>query len=266
MDDAWHALTARGMGWGDLLDILAVAIFIYYIIRQVRGTPAVQMLLGVIVLMVANALSSFLDMTATHRFLQNLLFYIPFAIIVLFREPIRKLLATLGSAFFTPRGGLDLRHRLARETAIAAFALAHQKYGALILFERTQGLKDYADTGVKLDAELTSSLLSTLFYPGTPLHDGAVVIMDGRVAAAGCYLPLSAREFPTEFGTRHRAAAGISELTDAVCVVVSEERGSVTVALEGTFWTAHSGEELERALYEILGGKTREHAASVPTP
>lgn len=168
MDDAWHALRARGVGWGDLLDILAVAIFIYYIIRQVRGTPAVQMLLGVIVLMVANALSSFLDMTATHRFLQNLLFYIPFAIIVLFREPIRKLLATLGSAFFTPRGGLDIRHRLARETAIAAFALAHQKFGALILFERTQGLKDYADTGVKLDAELTSSLLSTLFIPAPP--------------------------------------------------------------------------------------------------
>ena len=263
MQDAWHALTARGLGWGDLLDILVVAVFIYYIIRQVRGTPAVQMLLGVIVLMVANALSNFFDLTATHRFLQNLLFYLPFAIIVLFREPIRKLLATLGSAFFTPRGGLDLRSRLARETAIAAFALAHQKYGALILFERTQGLKDYADTGVKLDAELTSSLLTTSSFRA-PLHDGAVVVMDGRVAAAGCYLPLSAREFPTEFGTRHRAAAGISELTDAACVVVSEERGSVTVALEGTFLTAHSGEELEKVLYEILGGKAREHAASVP--
>ena len=264
MQEALQALAARGLGWIDLLDVLAVAIFIFYIIRQVRGTPAVQMLLGVIVLMAADALSRVLGLTTAHRFLQNLLFYIPFAIIVVFREPIRKTLATLGSAFFSPRGSLGLRHRLARETAIAAFALARQRQGALILFERTQGLKDYADTGVKLDAELTSSLLTTLFYPGTSLHDGAVVVMDGRVAAAGCYLPLSAREFPTEFGTRHRAAAGISELTDAACVVVSEERGMVSVAIEGEFVKVASGEELEKTLYHILGGKAREHAASVP--
>ena len=105
---------------------------------------------------------------------------------------------------------------------------------------------------------MTASLLSTLFFPGTALHDGAAVIMDGRLAAAGCYLPLSAREFPTEFGTRHRAAAGISELTDAVCVVVSEERGSVTVIVEGSFEPAASGEELEKMLYAHLGGKPRE--------
>jgi diadenylate cyclase len=258
MQEALQALASRGLGWIDLLDILAVALFIYYLLRQVRGTPAVQMLLGVIVLVVANALSNFLDMTATHRFLQNLLFYIPFAIIVLFREPIRKALASLGSAFFMPRGSMELRHLLARETAIAAFALAHQKHGALIVFERTQGLKDFADTGVKLNAEVSASLLSTLFFPGTALHDGAALIMDGRLSAAGCYLPLSAREYPAEFGTRHRAAAGVSELTDAVCVVVSEERGSVTVIVEGSFEPASSGEELEKMLYAHLGGRTRE--------
>jgi diadenylate cyclase len=266
MQDAWSALTSRGAGWIDILDILAVAVLLFFILRQVRGTPAVQMLLGVIVLALANALSQFMEMTATHRFLQNLLFYIPFAIIVLFREPIRKALAVLGSTFFTPRGSLDLRSQLARETAIAAFSLAHLKHGALITFERTQGLKDYADTGVKVGAELSSNLLSTIFFPGTALHDGAAVVMDGRLAAAGCYLPLSAREFPQEYGTRHRAAAGISELTDAVCVIVSEERGTVSLATEGEFETVKSGEELEKRLFRLLGGKPREQAAHADDP
>ncbi len=262
MQDVWRVLASRGIGWIDAVDILTVAAFLFFFMRQVRGTPAVQMVLGVIVLVMANVVSQFLGMAATHRFLQNLLFYIPFAIIVLFREPIRKALAALGSTFFTPRGSLELRHQLARETAIAAFALARLRQGALITFERTQGLKDYADTGVKVDAELSSSLLSTLFFTGSPLHDGAAVIMDGRVAAAGCYLPLSAREFPQEYGTRHRAAAGVTELTDALCVVVSEERGSVSVAVEGNFEGAANGEELEKLLYQLLGGKPREHAAA----
>ncbi len=262
MQEAWYALLSRGIGWIDLLDILAVAALLFFIIRQVRGTPAVQMLLGVIVLVVANILAQFLDMAATHRFLQNLLFYIPFAIIVLFREPIRKALAALGSAFFTSRGSLEMRHQLARETAVAVFGLAHLRQGALVVFERTQGLKDYADTGVKVDAEVSSGLLSTIFFPGTALHDGAAVVMDGRLSAAGCYLPLSARDFPTEYGTRHRAAAGITEMTDAVCVVVSEERGSVILAVEGNFERVNSGEELEKKLYQLLGGKPRENAAA----
>ncbi|MEJ2422681.1 MAG: diadenylate cyclase CdaA, partial [Acidobacteriota bacterium] len=233
MENALKALMIRGFHWYDLLDIIAVAVLIYYAIIQVRGTRAVQMVLGVLVLFVADVLSGWLGMTTTHRILQNLLFYIPFAIIVLFQQTIRRALASLGSMLFGRRALYQAALRSSQEAARACFALAKNYHGGLVIFERTQGLKNYAETGVAIGAGVTSDLIRTIFYPGTPLHDGAVIVSEGEVVAAGCFLPLSALPLPTEYGTRHRAAVGITEETDAVCVVVSEERGRVSLAVNG---------------------------------
>ncbi len=264
MQEALHALAARGLHWFDVLDVLAVALLFYWVIRQVRGTRAVQMLLGAVVLVVANLVSGWLEMTTTHRILQNVLFYIPFAIIVLFQDTIRKALASLGSAFFSRRMASEATVRLARETAAACFALAGRRHGALVIFERTQGLKDYAETAVKVHAELSSALLTTIFYPGGPMHDGAVIVVEGLVEWAGCLLPLSSSDLPSDFGTRHRAALGVTEETDAVCVVVSEERGTVAIAAEGLIEAVRDAEALEQRLVRLLGGTRVESQETAP--
>jgi len=152
MQEAFRMLAVRGVHWYDVLDVLAVALLFFFVLRQVRGTRALQMLLGVLALAVANVASGWLKMTATHRLLQNLLFYIPFAIIVLFQEPIQKALAKLGSIFFGRGATLAVTRRVASETAQASFTLAGRRHGALIIFERTQGLKDIEETGIKVDA------------------------------------------------------------------------------------------------------------------
>jgi diadenylate cyclase len=261
MQEAFRMLAARGLHWFDVLDVLAVALLFFFVLRQVRGTRALQMLLGVLALAVANAVSGWLDLTATHRLLQNLLFYIPFAIIVLFQEPIQKALAKLGGVFFGRGATLAVARRVARETAQASFAMAGRRHGALILFERAQGLKDIEETGIKVDAELTADLLTTLFYPGTALHDGAAVVVEDRVRAAGCYLPLSDKPLPTEYGTRHRAAVGVTELTDAVTVIVSEERGVVSLVVDGAIAPVSDAHDLEARLTKLLGGKPRAEVA-----
>jgi diadenylate cyclase len=255
-------LMDRGIHWYDALDVAALALLFFFVLRQVRGTRALQMLLGVVSLMVAKVASGLLGMSATQRILETVLFYVPFAIIVLFQEPIQKALAKLGGVFFGRGATLAATRRVVGETAEASFALAQRRHGALIVFERSQGLKDIGETGVRLDALLNADLLSTLFYPGTPLHDGAAVVVEDRVAAVGCYLPLSAKPLPTEYGTRHRAALGVSEITDAVTVVVSEERGVVSLVVDGAISPVADPREFETMLMSLLGGRPRAERAA----
>lgn len=264
MHEAFRMLAARGVHWYDVLDVVAVALLFFFVLRQVKGTRAFQMLLGVMALAVANVVSGWLGMTSAHRLLENLLFYVPFAIIVLFQETIRKALAKLGSVFFGRGATLAVTRRVARETALASFTMAGRRHGALIIFERTQGLKDIEETGVRVDAEVTADLITTLFYPGTPLHDGAAVIVEDKIRAAGCYLPLSAKPLPTEYGTRHRAAVGVSELTDAVTIIVSEERGVVSLVVDGAITPVADARELEAKLTKLLGGAPRAEVAAEP--
>ncbi len=258
MQEAIHILTVRGVHWLDVVDVLAVALLLFFVLRQVRGTRAVQMIIGVFVLVVANALAGWIGLTATHRVLQNLLFYVPFAIIVLFQDPIRKVLASTGSAFFGRKTVLGITERVAREASHACFSLVQQRQGALILFERTQGLKDFIETGVKINADISRALLVTIFYPGTPIHDGAVIIVEGVIKAANCLLPISSSPLPAEFGTRHRAAVGATEQTDAFCIVVSEERGEVSVVVEGVIQRVSSIDELAARITRLMGGKAVE--------
>lgn len=217
----------------DLIDIALVAYVIYRFLLLIRGTRGVQMTFGIVVLLLLYWSSRYLGLTTVQWLLSNVLTYIVFAIIVLFQSEIRRGLAGIGK---TPILGRQIRQRSEgfEEITQAATTLASRKIGALIVIERDIGLKNYVENGIVLDAMLAFDLLVTIFNPNTPLHDGAVIIQRNRVAAAACFLPLTLDPYHSkELGTRHRAAIGITEETDAVAVIVSEETGVISLAING---------------------------------
>lgn len=226
------------LDWVSLIDIALVTVVIFGLLALVRGTQAVVLLRGVILLVVSIALlTTFLRLRAFTWLLRNTLPALLISIPVIFAPEIRRALERLG------RAGLGL-HLGAREAdtqplietlAGAAQRLSERRHGGLIIIERQTGLKDYADTGVRLDAAVTVELLLQIFYPNTPLHDGAVILKGDRVIAAACIMPLTAGEHlaDRQMGLRHRAALGISEVSDAVALVVSEETGVISVAHNG---------------------------------
>jgi diadenylate cyclase len=230
------ALHLENLGAVALLDIAVLAVLIYQFLLLVRGTRAASMITGCVALVLAHLFTGpgLFHLPAVHAVLGTLLLYIPFAIIVLFQNPIRQALTRVGR---NPLSGLRPRARhedLAEEVALAAAALASRRLGALVVFEREMGLRAFAETGISLDAHPSYDLLMNIFARGTPLHDGAVVVAEGRIRAASCYLPLTTRPgLSRSLGTRHRAAVGITEESDAVAVVVSEERGIISVAEAG---------------------------------
>jgi uncharacterized protein (TIGR00159 family) len=219
-----------------LLDIGILALIIYQLLLLVRGTRAVQVIVGVVALVLFHFFTGpdLLDLKAVHTVLGDTLIYIPFVIVILFQNQIRQALTRFGRnpiAALFPRRPTDT---VAEEVALAASALASKRLGALIIIERKMGLRAFSQTGIKLEAVVSYDLLMNLFTRGSPLHDGAVIIVEGKIQAASCYLPLTMN--PTlsrTFGTRHRAAIGITEESDALAVVVSEERGVVSLAEDG---------------------------------
>ena len=221
----------------DLVDILAVYVIVYLLLKLVRGTRAVQMAFGLVVVALIYQLAIWLDLRMVQTLVRWALQYAPLVVIVLFQSELRAALTHIGK---TLRNPLMLRDRAAvpkrsfDEVVLASTALASRRTGALIVFERDVGLQNHIDTGVKLDADLTYDLLVTVFDPHTPLHDGAVIIRVDRVAAASCFLPLTLNpRLSKELGTRHRAAIGITEDSDAVAVVVSEETGTISFVSGG---------------------------------
>jgi diadenylate cyclase len=220
--------------WRDAVDVLIVALIAYMLLRLIRGTRAVQMVLGILTVFVIYEIAVFLNLIALRTILQALFFYVPFAIIVLFAQELRRALATVGhTPFFAWFSGYQAEETIS-DIVLAVTSLSARRTGALIVLERREGLKNYIENGVRLDSAVSYDLLVTVFAPGTPLHDGAVILSGERVAAAACFLPLSLNEgLSKRFGTRHRAAIGITEETDALAVVVSEERGTISVARNG---------------------------------
>ncbi|HXM77808.1 MAG TPA: diadenylate cyclase CdaA [Thermoanaerobaculia bacterium] len=220
--------------WRDAVDVLIVALIVYMLLRLIRGTRAVQMVLGILTVFVIYEIAVFLNLVALRTILQALFFYVPFAIIVLFAQELRRALATFGrTPFFAWFSGYQAEETIS-DIVLAVTSLSARRTGALIVLERREGLKNYIENGVQLDSAVSYDLLVTVFAPGTPLHDGAVILSGERVAAAACFLPLSLNEgLSKRFGTRHRAAIGITEETDALAVVVSEERGTISVARNG---------------------------------
>lgn len=250
------------LDWLAVLDILLVALVIYGLLALVRGTQAVVLLRGIIFLVVATVmLTSFLRLPAFSWLLRNSLPALLIAVPVIFAPEIRRALERLGRA----GTGININTSEAEQEQVieaianAAVRLSERRHGALIVIERQVGLKNYTDTGVSLDAIVSVELLVQVFYPNTPLHDGAVILKGSRIAAAACVMPLTSGENITDrqMGLRHRAALGISEVSDAVAVVVSEETGSISVAHNGRMIQRLDAARLRRilaAFYRPRGG------------
>ena len=239
------------VGWRDLLDILAVAVLCYYGIRFVRGTRAMAALNGLLLLLALYAAAQFLGLFTLTWLLQNLFSSLFLVIVILFHEDIRQALSNINFRQIFRRK-TNMRGELIKTLSATACALASRRIGAIFVIERSVSLGDIREKGVHIDAVVSQDLLSTIFFPNTALHDGAVIISrEDRVVAAGCVLPLAnlARQ---HFGTRHRAAIGITEVSDAISIVVSEERGEVTIAQEGHLSNPLTQERLERILTNAL--------------
>jgi len=235
-------------------DILLISLSIYWVLLLIRGTTAMTVLRGAgVILTVAFLLSRALDLKVLSWVLRNSVAGLLLAVAVVFQPEIRRALERIGRTGF--RSFLqrpEQRHTLDAVVG-ASMRLGRQQHGALIVLERETGTGEVVDTGVPLDAEVTYELLVNLFVPNSPLHDGAVVIRGDRIIAAGCTLPLSDSPLPTEYGMRHRAAVGITESTDAVVVVVSEERGEVSICANGRMVFGLDEARLTRQLLRLFG-------------
>jgi uncharacterized protein (TIGR00159 family) len=251
--------------WRDLADILLVAVVIYNLLLLIRGTRAVQILIGILLVGSSYYLARMAQLNTLQTILEKFLIVLPFAILVLFQHEIRRALANFGRNPFWRRSGGDDEAASFQDVVLATTTLAARRVGALVVFERLEGLRDFVENGVRLNADVSFDLLISIFTPGTPLHDGAAIIREGRLAAAACFLPLTQNpELSKEFGTRHRAALGISEETDAVAVVVSEETGVISVAYDGQMTTDLDAKTLRNTLYKLL--VTDLHPRSAVTP
>ena len=216
-----------------IIDILLVAVIIYQFLMLTRGTRAAPMLLGVAAVALAFYLARIGELTAVNWLLSTLLPYFVFALIVVFQAEIRRALARLGSRLSFSRVSPSEAEAY-DDIVLAANLFSQNQTGALIVIEREIGLRTYIESGVPLDARLSYDLLATIFRPSAPLHDGAVIVQGDRIAAAACFLPLSMNPvLSTQLGTRHRAAIGITEETDAIAVIVSEETGAISLAVAG---------------------------------
>lgn len=251
-------------GWTDFLDILLVTVIFYAMLIMLRDTDALVLLRGVLVIVVLlGLLTALFDLPAFSWLISTVLPALIFAIPVIFAPEIRRGLERLGRAgnvtLFSRLRDVDgeqLKNTL--DAVITASArLSERHHGALIILQRNQGMREYIETGVPLNASVTPELLLQVFYPNTPLHDGAVIIVDGKIAAASCVMPLSAsgvlnRSPERTMGLRHRAALGISEVSDAIAVVVSEETGSISIAQNGKMIRRLNIDRLTNTLYAFF--------------
>jgi diadenylate cyclase len=266
-------MIGRAFGWFttvepsglDLIDILIVAFLIYQLLQFIRGTHAVQMALGALVLVLLYWLSQLLHLETVNWLLRTFMPYLVFGIIVVFQSEIRKVLAQLGKTPLPGVFGSPRTEEVIDEVVLAATTLATQRTGAIVVVERDMGLRSYIETGIALDAYVTYDLLISIFNPGTPLHDGAVIIQGNRVAAAACFLPLTVNpQLSRELGSRHRAAIGVTEDTDALAVVVSEETGVISLVVGGRIRRELDAASLKSALLDVLEVEQAPPPAATP--
>ena len=242
----------------DTIDILLGTLGIYWLLVLIRGTRAVQILVGLIVLLTASAASNLLNLVALRLILDNFLGSAAIILVILFQHDLRRALARVGRGFF-PSVSAREESQIVEEVVRAAQILSQRRVGALIVLERETNLDDQIEAGTPVDATVSKELLTALFIPQSPLHDGAVLIQRGRIAYAGCVLPLTARlNLPEGLGTRHRAGVGITEETDALVVIVSEETSAISVMLGGEIMPGLDPSRLRVVLREILSGEWRE--------
>jgi diadenylate cyclase len=258
--ESWSRLDLRAA-----LDILLIAVVIYYALNLVRGTRAAQILVTVLLLVVCYFGARWARLEMTDWLLTALLPYFVIALIVLFQPEIRRALARAGRSPLWMRLSAADPTESHDDVLLAVRYFSQNKIGALIVLEREESLKTYIESGVPLDARLSYDLLLSIFRPGSPLHDGAAIIQSDRVAAAACFLPLSlSPAISTQIGTRHRAAIGVTEESDAVCVVVSEQTGAVALAEAGSIELNLSEEKLAQRLAALFA--RYRPAVALPAP
>jgi diadenylate cyclase len=227
------------VGWVEVIDVLIVAVILYQLLKLVRGTRAAELIVGIVLLSLVGVIASTLNLILLSWLFRNAAPFVVIAVIVLFQPELRRALDQVGRlshlnlqlSQFNPQAF----NRGVAEAIRAAERLSARKTGALIVFEREVGLEDYATTGVRINGELTAEFLQTIFFPNSPLHDGAVIVRGNVIVAAGCLLPMPEERTRAaeRLGTRHRAAIGLSQVSDAIVLVVSEETGSISVVEDG---------------------------------
>ncbi|MDU7384607.1 diadenylate cyclase CdaA [Finegoldia magna] len=222
----------------DIIDIVIVAVCIYKLYMMIKETRAEQLVKGLVIIFIFVKISDSLKLYTVNWVLENMMTALAIMIIVVFQPELRKILETIGRSNILTKSFADIRgekvDKCVEEIVHAVFSLSRQKIGALIIFERSTGLGDVVETGTVLNSAISSELLINIFIPNTPLHDGAVVIKNDTIKAAACFLPLSTEQsISKELGTRHRAAIGMSEKSDCLALIVSEETGGISIAEHG---------------------------------
>jgi len=245
-----------GLGWLDVIDIAIVAFLIYEFLKLIRRTRAAQMVAGILLVVGLYYASDRIPLPTVNWLIRDMFGYIVFASIVLFQADIRRALSTLGQApFFRYLARSTTTNETIEEVVVAATMLASDRIGALIVIERTVGLRNYIESGIPLDSTVTYDLLLSLFQPDSPLHDGAVVLQENRIAAAACFLPLTVNpRLSKDLGSRHRAALGLTEESDAVALVASEETGTLSLALDGQIERGLDPDQLRFRLEALMLG------------
>lgn len=252
MNELFATLTAS-FRWIDLVDILAVSYVVYRVLLLIKGTRAVQMLTGLGVIGLAFIASLRFELFTLNWILSHFFNSVILIVIVLFQDDLRRALTHVGKNPFFSTASAEEEREMVDEISKAALRLAKERIGALIVLERENGLKNFIDTGAKIDSKVRSEVLYSVFIPTSPIHDGAVIISNGRIAAAGCFLPLTkSSNLDAKFGTRHRAAIGLSEETDAIVILVSEEAGEAHLVKNGKITMNLTEEELRSSLAVLL--------------
>ena len=244
--------TLYSISINDVIDILLVSVILYYLLKFLAGTRGWQILIGLLLLLSVWMLAKILHLNTLEWIFENLWSIGIFLVFVIFQPELRRGLAKLGEKgifrFLSPTN-----KKVVDEVIRACLFMAERKIGSLIVFERNVDLTNYIEGQVKIDSEVSSELLITIFTPQTPLHDGAVIIKEGKIAFARCFLPLTiSTDVPSNIGTRHRAAIGISEETDAVAIVVSEERGEISISVDGKLYRNLDALGIRKKLYKLL--------------
>lgn len=248
---------AQNIRLADVIDIMIVAYIIYKLMMLIRETRAEQLIRGIIALLIFTAVTKQLNLYTIQWIINNILFYGVVSLLIVFQPELRRGLEYIGRSNFLSKPIVEIKgeqiSKLTEEVSTAVSSLARQKIGALIVIERSTGLNEIIESGTRLDADVSSELLINIFIPNTPLHDGAVIIRGDKVRAAACFLPLTENiTLSKELGTRHRAALGISERSDAIAIIVSEETGAVSIADSGKITRYVDDETLKVILQGIF--------------
>ena len=257
---------AERLDAGAVLDILLIAVAIYWLLLLLRGTTAMTVLRGVSVLLFGTFLfARIFDLTVVNWILERIITGLVIGVIIVFHPEIRRALERLGRTGWRPSLVRAQQEQSIEHVVRAAQRLSRLSHGALVVMERETGLQEVIDTGVSLGSELTPEILGSIFAPGTPLHDGAVIVRSNRIVAAGCTLPLSEAPLPADLGMRHRAALGITEGSDAVVVTVSEESGAISLTSQGRMLMDLDEERLRSQLRQVFALAGDDSSAELPS-